>query len=346
MGVRHMSGKNASIEKYLKDKGVAFTFLEWVSPGSFDTKRSRENQARLGTPILEETKDRYVEALRNGDDFPPVIAYRLPSGQLEILDGNHRQAAHEELGQPMDVYLIDADTPPAVRALITFEANAKHGQPSTTQERLHHALYMVNNGKSVAKAAAMFGVPVHSLQKLTTLGNATRRAEDCGIPAKKWESIPTASQLKLNTVITDEGYIEAVKLTVDADLNAKQVSDMVRELNESKSAARQKAVAQALRESAAPAIQQTATSSSRPAGQHKTATSTPRGRVNLAMGQIRSAWTLVKPDTMTPTMKDELEEVLKAAQDEIAKMIQRLHDGIDDASSEGEGGEGQELRSA
>ncbi len=319
-----MGKRDERIEKWLAELGVKFTFLEKVSPGSFDTKRSRENQARLGNPIDEEVRDRYAEDLKNGDEFPPVVAYRLSSGQLEVLDGNHRQAAHELTGQAMDVYQVDDATPPALRALITFQANAKHGKPSTTPERLHHAMFMVNNGKSVAKAAAAFGVPVHALQKLATQAYATRRAEDAGIPVKVWERIPTASQLKLNTISTDEGFIEAVKLTADADLNSTQVTEMVRQLNASKSAAKQKAEAEALRGEHEDKIQTNAVSTTRPQGQRKSATSTAKGRLSLAMGQLRSAWTLIKPEDMTPTMKDELAEALKEAKDELEILERRL----------------------
>jgi hypothetical protein len=234
------SNTDNKIESYLKERGVEFIFLERVPPGSFDAERSLENQARLGAPLNADVVDRYIEAAKGGDQFPPVIAYRLSSGLLEILDGNHRRAAFAELGLGMDAYVVDPATQPSMRSLITFEANTKHGLPSTDQDRLHHALFMVDNGTSVREASRMFGVPQHKLQRSTALKEATRRAEDTKLPSKKWEQLQPGIQLKLKTITTDEGFKLASELAADANMNNAAVSDLVKELNRSRSASNQR----------------------------------------------------------------------------------------------------------
>lgn len=317
-------GTDPLIEKWLKDKAVDFDFITNVAPGSFDADRSLENQARMGSPLNDEVVDRYIAALKAGDVFPPLVAYRLSNGKLEVLDGNHRRAAHAELGQAMDVYVVDPSTPPAMRSLITFEANTKHGLPSSASDRLHHALYMVDNGKSVAAAAALFGVPLHALQKEVTRKNATRRAEDCEVPLAKWNALPMGIQVKLQTVSTDEGFAAAANLAADANLPAQAVSEMVKELNKTRSVAKQRASLDQWREDAKPDIQKNATHGNAK-GRRGGAMATIPGRLNMALGQLKGAFRESELPLMTPNQREEvtakLEEIERAL-DSLKKQLQ------------------------
>lgn len=320
-----LEGTDQAIETWLADKGVEFSFVRNVSPGNFDAERSLENQARMGAPLKEEVVERYIAALKAGNVFPPVVAFRLPNGKLEILDGNHRRAAHAELGMGLDVYIVAPDTQPAMRSLLTFEANTKHGLPSSVEDRMHHALYMVANGKSVSEASKIFSVPLHTLQKEVTKQNATIRAEENEIPLAKWQTLPAGVQLKLNGISTDDGFAAAVLLAVDARLSTQAVSDLVRQLNKSRSAKTQLGIVKQWREDLKADIQKAAVEGNSK-GRSGGAFTTMPGRLSIALGAIKTVWRDSEIPLLTPAQRDEAKARLEAIETQIKEIKAKLQE--------------------
>lgn len=244
---RGPSTRSPQIEKYLDSKGVKWEFHENVSPGSFDLQKSLRNQARL-TKLIPSQVETYIDAMKRGDVFPPVIAHRSEdSGKLITIDGNHRLDSSRQLDRPMDVYVvIEAD--PKMITLMTFEANTKHGVPTNQQERVIHALWLIDTGASRTDAAAAVGAPLAAVTKEWNRKQAERRADEVGIPRSQWDNINQSIRTRLLNLATDEVFKAAAELAYKANLTVNEALDMVTQLNETRSVTRQLAYVKNLSE--------------------------------------------------------------------------------------------------
>lgn len=276
------SNRRADIEEMLVKRGISFTF-KTVPTAQIDQDKSLNNQARLGNPLNEKTVQQYVEALQDGDIFPPVLVQKAPrSEKLLIIDGNHRLAAHIAAGLNIDVYVLEAAKPQQL-TLLAMTANTKHGLPNSPEERLQHALFMVDNGMNIQEAARQMNVPRVDLKRATTKRQAERRAAESGILATEWERLPSASRTRLLQVITDEGFVEAFGLVRDAAMDSTEVAALVSRMNESRSASKQRGVVRAVRLELADRIAEVQTQGKGKKGRQQ---SSPRQILARALGFI------------------------------------------------------------
>lgn len=238
------AGKRPDIEADLRDKyAVEFLYMSNVNTDDFDVERSQANQARF-EPIDQATVDLYQEGVGRGDAFPAVLAYRPGRGarpKLVVVDGNHRLMAHIGAGRPINVYEIDRRTKAATIVAMTFAFNTKHGRPTTEEERVSQALYLVANGATQENAAAIVSVPLRILKRAVGAAKSDARAAETNVDPREWESLPKAVRHKLNGVSTDEGFAAASHLAFQAGLVSDEVAELVGTLNTSRNAAKQKA---------------------------------------------------------------------------------------------------------
>src|SRR3954468_6514935 len=179
------AGRRPDIEKGLTDKGFTWEYRTRVNTSDFDIEKSLRNQARLGETIDPDTVARYEAALTNGDLFPAVVASKDNRGKLVTVDGNHRLQAHINRKQPIDTYVISGN--PQAIVMETFEANTRHGLPTSADERLHHALWLIDNGMTVPEAAQKLGLAKAQVQRAAGAAEGTRRADELGIVRTDWE---------------------------------------------------------------------------------------------------------------------------------------------------------------
>lgn len=313
--------RRPDIEAFLLENHTSFTFKQAVKIEMFDIDKSLKNQARLGTPINQEAVNRYTEDIINGDEFPPILVEKGPKGYI-VLDGNHRLQAHKKAAAPIDVYVCEA--PPAVLVLLTFLANTKHGLPSSDVDRVHHALFLIDGGLSVADAAARLSVPVNKVRVAVSKQNANRRADDAGLLRSDWERIPDGVRTRLGNINTDEGFKAAVQLVRDAGLSAPEVNKVVTHLNDTRSGARQAAMVAAVREEMVDRIAQTRVAGPPRKGMHH---SSPRTRLALAMGHINAlpAPTAFDADLLPDSTRTELADKVDAAIDVLTEIRKALH---------------------
>lgn len=276
------TNRRQDIEDMLIENQVTHTYREGISTRQFDQEKGLRNQARLGKPLNEIVVAQYKEAIENGDIFPPLLVERQ-GDKYVALDGNHRLRAHAQAGEAVDVYICEGSRQQLT--LLTFLGNSKHGLPSSTEDRLHHALHVVDNGMSQSEASRLFSVPKRDLAKAIAKQNANRRADDAGIRRPDWECIPVSARARLNNVHTDEGFRAAVKLTREAGLGTEDVFKMVGRMNETKNASRQVQIVDALRlqYSEHIAAVRTQGATNRPG---KKAASSPRARLASVLGML------------------------------------------------------------
>lgn len=265
-------------------KHISFMYRSGVPTSQIDQDRSLNNQARLGNPLNEKTVQQYVEALKDGDEFPPLLVQKADKGgKYVVVDGNHRLAAHIAAGFNVDFYDLEAKDPRQL-TLLSMTANTKHGLPNSPEERLQHALFMCDNGMVIHEAARMMNVPRADLKRAVSKRQAERRAAENGILATEWERLPSASRTRLLQVKTDEGFIAAYGVVRDAALDSAEVASLVTRMNETASATRQRSIVKAVRLELADRITEVQVQGRGRKGRQP---SSPRQRLAIALGSVQ-----------------------------------------------------------
>lgn len=306
------TNRREDIEDFLINNHVSFTYRECVSPKQFDAEKSLRNQARIGSPLNEATVATYREAVENDELFPPLLVEKQ-GDKYVVLDGNHRLRAHAQAGASVDIYICEGTRQQL--AMLMFLANAKHGLPSSPEDRLHHALYIVDNGITQADACRLLGVPRKDLTKAIAKQNASRRADDAGIRRPDWESIPASARTRLNAIHTDEGFRAATDLARKAGLGTDEVFKMVARMNETRNASRQVGVVNALKVEYADRIASAAVNGATKPG--KRANVSPRTRLASVLGMMV---------TLPPASAYEHLDVPEDVVDELVKKVDEAAD--------------------
>jgi integrase/recombinase XerD len=169
------------IEDWLDAAGVEWTFLTSVPLDTIDFEKSLRNQARF-VDLDDHVVDRYAEAIKNGDKFPASVIIHKGTGKSYInVDGNHRFAGYRKAGRKaMPAYIITKARAQTI-ALLTYEANATHGMPTSEDERVQQAIYLVDTGKSQPDAAKSVPVPIAAVTQDHTMLQASCRGKAEGI---------------------------------------------------------------------------------------------------------------------------------------------------------------------
>lgn len=228
-------GRREEIEQWLEEKGVRWTYQTDVPVSQFDLKKGLRNQARINQVLNDTVVETYVEAMKRGDSFPAVLAYKDGSKYVTI-DGNHRLAAADIAGCVIDVYVIAADTDPTVIMLMTYEANAKHGLPNAVDERLRHAVFMIENaGASQESAAASLNLPKSAVSRAWQKHKADERSQAVGLLPREWEQLNPSTRIRIGSVQNDEIFSRMADLAYRAGLTADETDAAVRQINGTRS---------------------------------------------------------------------------------------------------------------
>jgi hypothetical protein len=307
----------------LKARGYTWEFRTGVPLKAFNAEVSLGNQARVGKPLDPSTVDRYVTALSNGDVFPAILAAETPSvNGLLVVDGNHRFAAFQGgERKSIDAYVITGASPAAI-TLETFEANTRHGLPTSETDRIHQAMYMVDSGLSAEESARRLALKVNVLRSHLALKAAAARATESGITVQQWDRLATAVKTRLNQISTDEGFLEAVRLTIDAGLTGPEVSDMARNLSSLRSSKKQTDYVRALRHTMSERLQ-TGGKLERPAvGRQVRSGRTAFGMVLGQIGALPGPVSIVS--NMVDTEKHEWARRTEVAIDQLQAVLDEL----------------------
>lgn len=284
--IRPEPGRRPEVERELSETfHVDWVFRSGMPVADFDMEKSLHNQARFEA-VDKDVVEQYAEAIKRGDIFPAVIAYRPgPRARMVIIDGNHRLGAFYKAGQPIDVYEVDRRTDKRTIALMTFAFNTKHGKPTSEAERVSQAIYLVDNGSSIAHAAAAVSLPQNILKRALARSTADARADEVGIKRTEWDSLAATVRSRLSNISTDEGFEAATKLAFAAKLDSDEVFELVALLNSTKSGNRQKALVEQQRELHKGRIQKAAGGILSSADRKALG---PKQRMNMSLGQVLS----------------------------------------------------------
>lgn len=284
-------GGDAKIEEYLDSLHVRYEFIPRANIGDFDVDRSERNNARFEA-IDPKRVEAYAEAMKQGAEFPPTISYGKREAMIQA-DGNHRlQARIKARKQTMATYLLAKETPGETVTLIMHQMNAKHGMPTTEDERLSAAMHLIDNGTPARDAAAALSIP----QRLVVAASAKRTMDqrflDCGIAPGIVDKLGEGVKRRLSNITTDEGFVEAVDLAVKADLSSTEVNEVVKECNGFRSSSTQVKNIKEWKEYYSDRIQGSG------GGTFTRAPRGPKARVGMALGAI-----LALPEDITEVVK-------------------------------------------
>lgn len=321
-----MSKRSIQVEEWLASKEVGYKFAE-IPIGKFDFDLSQRNQARIAFPISEPTLASYVEAMKRGDEFPPVVGHMVGTKYV-IIDGNHRLNAHRVVGTDMiPTYVLAKNTANQMIMSLTFEANTRHGLPNSVEERQNHAVHLISSlGITYEDTAAALNLTYTQVQTAMLKYKADKRALDMGIKPYVWAKLSQSSKKVIAGIRDDDSFVAAVALTHKATLSSTEVQALTKNLN---LAATKTARAAVLTE--ARSLYKTRVEETGGSGKDGKRFFRPRQHLGLGLGNISRAHALLESLTsiVTPDEKEELLGRIETAQEQLSA----IHDSISSAES-------------
>jgi hypothetical protein len=138
------------LEDWLDGQGILWTFHPDVPLDAFNQAESLNNQVRF-QPLVQSTVHQYATAMTEGAKFPPILV-NTKRNKFIRLDDNHRVAATRKVGND-SIHAYEAHVSGQAAVLLAFKANNRNGLPNTEEERIHHAIHLLQSGASIKNAA-------------------------------------------------------------------------------------------------------------------------------------------------------------------------------------------------
>lgn len=218
------------VENWLKARGANFLRCMLIPVENFDERASRNNQARP-TPIVPEKVDQYAMAMRRGEKFPPLIAYRKGENSTTfiLISGNNRLASAKKAGIPsMPTYVLASDTKDELILLLTVEANARHGAEIPLEWRVKQAVNLMAAGWKQDESCAAAQISPTALHTYKKALEADERADRMKIT--NFSQIGPRHKTSLQGLKLDNVFMQAAIVAVTNEMSLSDVQQMVREL--------------------------------------------------------------------------------------------------------------------
>lgn len=217
------------IEQWLDDHDIAWT-LDDVDLATVDRQAGLANQTRLDA-LNGDAVARYTADMETGAQFPPVILRRDNAGDQWLpVDGNHRITAARAAGHATHpAYLLERVTAEQAHEL-AIAANRTHGLPLTDEERLWHAVSMVDKSNaSISAAAQTCGIPRARLHAHLAAQQFTKRAAKLGI--RDWSALNTSTRSRLAGITDDRVFRRLTELAASGALIHREIDETITRVN-------------------------------------------------------------------------------------------------------------------
>jgi hypothetical protein len=215
------------LEAWFDQHRITWTLDPDVPVADIDALAGLANQARL-SPLDEDVVDRYAADMHAGAHFPPIVV-RRHRRKLIPVGGNHRTAAARRAGIPtLAAYIVTSLTDDQVH-LLAIEDNRRHGLPLSDDERLYHAIQLVNAGRMVTEAANICGLAPNKVQRQLDANRGAARA--IRLEVDGWLNLSTTNRAKCSSVRDDRLFARLVPLIASGAIPSQEVPDIVARLN-------------------------------------------------------------------------------------------------------------------
>lgn len=169
------------VERWIESFGVTWEYVPDLPVEQIDKKSSLSNQARRD-PRDNETVRVYAEAMKAGAVFPPLVGYRKPNGDVVWLDGNHRSEAAVLRHLPtVACYLVNTSDQMLLTDMLASANATLNGKEAAKQDRLYHAMRLVDAGYPKRHAGRMAGVAEATLHNFVNHQQVIRHADKLGV---------------------------------------------------------------------------------------------------------------------------------------------------------------------
>lgn len=228
------------VEATLSDLGATWEYYRDVNINLIDVNESKNNQARIGSPILLHLVDDYATSMENGAVFPALVGFARGDGSFYLADGNNRLPAAKRAGiAAIDLYVVQSNDA-YVRNLVILKLNRLNGARPPREHTIQQILTLVKTyGKEVHEVARDLDVSVSSVNTEIRRDTTRKRLYNTQI---RPEALSMASLDALHRVTTDAGLRAAAELLVAAKLPESDVRRLAQEVGEQHSEAGQQAV--------------------------------------------------------------------------------------------------------
>ena len=218
------------VENWLRSRGANFLRCMLIPVENFDERASRNNQARPA-PIVPEKVDQYAMAMRRGEKFPPLIAYRTSEKATTfiLISGNHRLAGAKKAGvKSLPTYVLASDTKPELILLLTVEANATHGAEIPLEWRIKQAVNLMSVGWKQDESCAAAQISPTALHTYKKALEADERARLLKIT--NFTQLGSRHKTSLQGLKLDVVFMQASMVAISMSMNLADTQLLVREL--------------------------------------------------------------------------------------------------------------------
>jgi ParB-like chromosome segregation protein Spo0J len=208
----------AEAEAYLTRHNVRWTGPIKVPLSLIDERASFANQSRAEA-IDPEHLETFVQAIKQGDQLPPVIGVRRGK-KVWLADGNHREnaARKAKVDDFVWAYILAPDTSSEMIALITACINVLNGKPVSTKWRGRNALWLLELGFTQAQAAVELRISPGIIGQVVRLDKADKRAADLGLTS--FHKLVDSAREQLARITSDAVFIAATITVAETEFGA------------------------------------------------------------------------------------------------------------------------------
>lgn len=222
--------RDLRIEGLLREWNIDYTFEPELPLAKLDVEYDESQVRRIEHRAPQANVNEYATQMRAGAVFPPLVA----THNRRMIDGNTRKGAAEMIGlDTFPVYLVklpQASYGPMIGAAL----NQMGGKRLTDEEAFVAAETMIRNGHADEAIARTIGRSPNSVRSYRRQTRYKDAAERTGVAEVK---IAATAQRALAGIKLDEPFKEAVELVATTKLPPRDVEDLVRKVEDTRSEA-------------------------------------------------------------------------------------------------------------
>jgi hypothetical protein len=210
---------DAPLEKWLKEHGYTFKFVQDYPLNKLDMAEAAANPARLARKFEDNLAYQYALDYESGADFPAILVLERPGRELDQLGGGtHRVAAAGAARKTAHDAIVVREADPARIDLLLRVANSRGiGMGETEKGKLMHISELRRaypNRFKIDDLARDFGVKRATILLYLRVSAAEERADRLGVGTffSAPQRLSSGLKVELNALQSDHVFVAATNL--------------------------------------------------------------------------------------------------------------------------------------